>query len=257
MLPDVEVETLYKRRIDLPAAGRQHTRDRLKGPKLHADIAPAHPAGVGAVLVRTEVLLGIDGAPTSPCAGEEGWRGGRSRRTRFDSALTRVAERLVDEAREGLGSLDRFWMDVAGVGLGGCVPFRPRSHTQYRHVLSHRSPSSRRVSYSPSYPISSPSHGNGREIYHLYIRVGNYPFVTGTPPVGASRRYSDKPGIAVMSWAPCSVHRAMLLPNAASAPSMLFFSHACLTAGLRVNISYLTLPDPALLDNPCIEELGR
>jgi hypothetical protein len=38
---------------------------------------------------------------------------------------------------------------------------------------------------------------------------------------------------------------------------MLFFSHACLTAGLRVNISYLTLPDPALLDNPCIEELGR
>src|SRR5262249_61928261 len=39
-----------------------------------ADIAPAHPAIVGARIIRTELLLCIDRASASPCTREHGWR---------------------------------------------------------------------------------------------------------------------------------------------------------------------------------------
>src|SRR2546426_9189508 len=49
MLPDGQVEALHKRRVDLPAAGREHLLDRLEGAKhdavCHAD-QPAPPYGL-------------------------------------------------------------------------------------------------------------------------------------------------------------------------------------------------------------------
>jgi len=43
MLPDVEVEALHQRRIDLPAVGRQHPLARFKGTKHHS-VRDAHHA---------------------------------------------------------------------------------------------------------------------------------------------------------------------------------------------------------------------
>src|SRR4030042_3217139 len=73
-------------------------------------------------------------------------------------------------------------------------------------------------------------------------RLGSYMVLVGC--VGADRRESNKPGIAVTSGPSSAVHRAMLFPKASIATSMLLFSNACLTACLRIDISCLILPDP-------------
>src|SRR5262245_17180055 len=55
MLPDGEVEALHKRRLDLPAAGRQHLLDRLQRAKYdstpYADQPPA-PHGLDHLRIK-------------------------------------------------------------------------------------------------------------------------------------------------------------------------------------------------------------
>src|SRR5438128_4206890 len=86
---------------------------------------------------------------------------------------------------KGVGSLERFLMGAVGGRVIGHVMGRLRSHPPYRpyrSVPGHSSPSSSRFWERPSCPTSSPSQGDGREIYHSGIRFGNYPFVAGTRP---------------------------------------------------------------------------
>jgi hypothetical protein len=80
-------------------------------------------------------MPGVDGAPPSPREGEDGGRGGRSLRTGLHGSLTRVAERLVEESREGFGLFTSFLG-----GFGGCGSCRARSvptpepHPQQEHA---------------------------------------------------------------------------------------------------------------------------
>jgi hypothetical protein len=82
-----------------------------------AEIAAAEPAIVDAIWIGTEVRLGVDGAPASSGAGDEGrWRAW-CLGVFVGSLLTGLAERFVDEARKGLGFCGTF--TSAFVGFGG------------------------------------------------------------------------------------------------------------------------------------------
>src|SRR5215510_15845704 len=100
-----------------------------------ADVPPSGPAVIGALLVRTQVRLGVAAAPPSPREGEHGGRGGRSRRTGLHGSLTRVAERLVEEAREGFGRLASLLEGFGGSGScrARSVP-TPEPHPQQEHA---------------------------------------------------------------------------------------------------------------------------
>jgi hypothetical protein len=67
------------------------------------DVAVTEPTVIGAIVIRTEGLGGVDGAPAS--SGDEHHRRGRagSLGTRIGSLLTRFAERFVDISRERFG----------------------------------------------------------------------------------------------------------------------------------------------------------
>ena len=69
------------------------------GMPIGADVAASEPAVIGAIVIRTEVRQGVDGAPASSGEGEQRrWRAGRLG-ARIGSLLTGFAERFVDAAR--------------------------------------------------------------------------------------------------------------------------------------------------------------
>ena len=89
---------------------RAVTGDTLKlppelaaGMPLGVDVAASEPARIGAIVIRTALMRGGDGASTAP--GEEHERGGgRTGRlgTRSAALLTRLAQRFVEASGEGL-----------------------------------------------------------------------------------------------------------------------------------------------------------
>src|SRR5262245_43044001 len=87
-----------------------------------ADVPPRAPAVIGALRLRTELLLRVDSAWAS--SGEDqarGWHAGR-RGTRVAVLLTRVAQRFVDESRERVrvcGTLALGFVRLAGALRGG------------------------------------------------------------------------------------------------------------------------------------------
>src|SRR5215813_4270567 len=83
---------------------------------------------------------------------------------------------------KGVGSFERFLMDVVGGGVVWLTAHRFGSHTPYMSMESQKRPRSNRVSKSWSCPMSSPFHDDGREVYHPFFRLGNYPFIGGTRP---------------------------------------------------------------------------
>ena len=80
-----------------------------------ADVAPCEPAVIGAIRLRTELLLRIDSASMS--SGEEHhrwWRTGR-RGTSIEAVLTDLAERFVEQPRKGLDALERWRWGLSGL----------------------------------------------------------------------------------------------------------------------------------------------
>ena len=86
------------------------TRDTLKlapglaaGMPIRTDVATSEPAVIGAIVIRTEVLRGVDGASAS--SGEGDHRRGRpgGLGASISPLLTGLAKRFVDQTGERLG----------------------------------------------------------------------------------------------------------------------------------------------------------
>ena len=81
-----------------------------------ANVTTAAPAVVGVIESRTALLLRGDGATVSPCTNQSrGWHAGY-RGTSIERLLTRVAQRLLDKARQGSEAVARLHRRVLGVG---------------------------------------------------------------------------------------------------------------------------------------------
>ena len=81
-----------------------------------ANVPTAAPAVAGVIESRTALLLRGDSASVSPCPDQpRGWRAGY-RRTSIERLLTRVAQRLLDKARQGSEAVARLRRRVLGVG---------------------------------------------------------------------------------------------------------------------------------------------
>ncbi len=88
------------------------------GMAVGAEVATTCPAVIRAILVGTELLLGVDGPLASSCERDQRWWGTRSLGTGLRRVLTGVTQRLVEEASKGLrvfGALTRW-----ACRLGGC-----------------------------------------------------------------------------------------------------------------------------------------
>ena len=128
-----------------------------------ADVAPAPPAVVGAIISRAELGPCIDRASASSCVQEQG--GGAQRACGGDAAACSQAAHsgLGRRPAKGGRSLERFLMDLTGGSVVRLVP----SPTQRRSTQSHNSPRSWRGCKSQAGPISAPSYKDGREISPL------------------------------------------------------------------------------------------
>jgi hypothetical protein len=81
-----------------------------------ADVPMAVPAVVGFIESRIALLLRGDGATVSPCTNQSrGWRAG-CRGTSIERLLTRVAQRLLDKAKQGSEAVARLRRRALGVG---------------------------------------------------------------------------------------------------------------------------------------------
>jgi hypothetical protein len=81
-----------------------------------ADVTTAVLAVVGIIESRTALLLRGDGASVSPCPDQpRGWRAG-CRGTSIERLLTRVAQRLLDKAKQGSEAVARLGRRALGVG---------------------------------------------------------------------------------------------------------------------------------------------
>jgi hypothetical protein len=97
--------------LEIALAGHalQLTPRLATGMTVGADIPASCPTVVGAIIIGTEVLLGIDGASTSPWERQQwGWRGER-RWARLSGLLTRLTEGLVGETGKGWGHCGAFF----------------------------------------------------------------------------------------------------------------------------------------------------
>src|SRR5262249_48349813 len=72
------------------------------GMAVGAEVATTCPAVIRAILVGTELLLGVDGPLASSCERDQRWRGTRSLGTCLRRVLTGVTQRFVEEPREGV-----------------------------------------------------------------------------------------------------------------------------------------------------------
>ena len=84
------------------------------GMPIGADVAASEPAVVGAIGIRTEVRLGVDGAPASSGEGDD--RRGRTGclGACIGSLLTGLAQRFVDQPGKGLGFFGAFASGLIG-----------------------------------------------------------------------------------------------------------------------------------------------
>jgi predicted ATPase len=155
------------------------------GMTVGADIPASCPTVVGAIIIGTEVLLGIDTASTSPWERQQwGWRGERLW-AGLSGLLTRLTEGLVGETGKGWGALARFLRGFADVGVVWSGAGRPCRHAHHPSMPSQSQASINSASKSGSCPMSSPSGDDGRGIYHPMMRFGNYPCAGGTGPLQA------------------------------------------------------------------------
>src|SRR5215813_7707981 len=67
------------------------------------EVAAPHPAVIRTIRVGTEMMRHVDRAPTSSCEDEAGWRGRGG---------------WWVKPGNGLGSLERFWVALAGLEVG-------------------------------------------------------------------------------------------------------------------------------------------
>jgi hypothetical protein len=98
---------------------------------------------------------------------------------------------------KGFGVLERCVVDMASVGVVWPVESRPRGHTSYRNLERQSSPRGRSTWKNRSCPMWSPFHDDGKGVYHLCFRLGNYPFVTGIRP---SRQVDDHMAICIQCY---------------------------------------------------------
>jgi hypothetical protein len=122
-------------------------RDTLKlapglatGVPIRPDVATAEPTVLGAIVIRTEVLRGVDSASASP--GEDHhWRGrAGGLGTRIDSLLTRFAEWFVDISRERFGLFGTFASGLIRLeGPGTCSPGRVGPPDMHHEADQHES----------------------------------------------------------------------------------------------------------------------
>src|SRR5215510_572462 len=96
-------------------------RDTLKlapglaaGVPIRPDVAASEPTVIGAIVIRTEVLRGVDGASAPSGEGEYSrWRP-CCLEAGIGAPLTGLAERFVDEPGKGLGLLGAFASALVG-----------------------------------------------------------------------------------------------------------------------------------------------
>src|SRR6266849_10982049 len=74
------------------------------GMPVGTEIAPAHPAPIGAVWMRAEMPRGVHLARASSCGGHAGWWCAGGLRVRRGCLRTGLAVGLVREARKGFGA---------------------------------------------------------------------------------------------------------------------------------------------------------
>jgi hypothetical protein len=63
---------------------------------------------IGAIVIRTGMLRGVDGASASPGEDEHGRWHPRGLRTRFEALRTGVAQGLMEQSSEGFGCFGAF-----------------------------------------------------------------------------------------------------------------------------------------------------
>jgi hypothetical protein len=73
-----------------------------------ADVTPAQPAVIGAIIIGTELLPRLDRASASTGARQERWRHTGDLRVGFSGVFTGVAQRFVEESGKGYGLLGAF-----------------------------------------------------------------------------------------------------------------------------------------------------
>jgi hypothetical protein len=92
-----------------------------------ADVAPSVPTVIGAILLRAEVMLRVDGALASPGKYEGGWGEDERGIGRRLAACSQASQSgLGSRPAKGLESMER--LRRAGSGLGGIAPGVARSY---------------------------------------------------------------------------------------------------------------------------------
>jgi hypothetical protein len=118
---------------------------------------------------------------------------------------------------KALGSLARVLMGLASRDVFRAGTDRLVNHAHHTSIPSQSQASINSASESGWCPISSPSGGDGREIYHPMMRFGNYPFVGGTRPDFRRNYGRAREGNVVIIHRMTSGHARVMLTQRAQA----------------------------------------
>src|SRR5262249_33111059 len=112
-------------KVPVPGGAVQLAPGSAAGMPVGTEIAPAHPAPIGAVWIRAEMARGVDLTAASPCGDEARWRGTGCWGTGLNSLCTGVAVGLMGESGKGCrpsGALWGWWRGWLGWTLTLCGP---------------------------------------------------------------------------------------------------------------------------------------
>jgi hypothetical protein len=138
---------------------------------------------IGAILIRTEVLRGVDSASASPSE-DHHWRGRAGGfGTRSDSLLTRFAERFVEISRERFGLFGTLASGLLRLeGPGTCGPGRVRPPDMHHEAEQHESDQEELVKEQIRCHNDVSSHRHERRRLYRIYPLSNYPLDRGTRP---------------------------------------------------------------------------
>src|SRR5262249_43540178 len=151
---------------------------------IRTDVAPSEPAMIDAIVIRTEMLSRVDGAPASSGEGEHRRGCARPFGGCIGAFLTRVAERFVDQSGEEcgcFGALTSWLVRVQGCLGGGTGMVGPPDMNE--EADQDESDQEELVQQQVRRHDDVPSHDNERRRLYRMHPVTNYPFVAGTPPI--------------------------------------------------------------------------